>query len=317
MLGSFNIGALAAGALVVCALGTATAIAQPAAGGTPGDQILPPPPTYKANNVTVNEHLGARLPLDARFRTQDGAIVTLGELLHGELPTILTFNYSDCPLLCSLQLNGLTAAMPQAASPGPPTGNAFQIGKHYQIITISLEPNETLEKLTKMRARYIDRLPEAQRATARTGWTFLAAETAGEGAAIRRIAEVVGFAYTFIPERAEWAHPAAVILLSTKGVVTRYVYGIDFEPAVLRESIFKAGLAEPTSAVGFMHRCYFYDPDASNHSRSGVLALRIGAAGFVVLLLGGFGVFHLMRRSGRSRQATVFSPGRRPPGEVS
>ena len=233
----------------------------------PDDEILPPPPTYKASAVDVEEHLGARVPLDARFRTVDGTVVTLGEVLRGELPTILTFNYSDCPMLCSLQLNGLVAALPGAAEAGPPPAGspkrddvAFRVGAQFRIVTISLEPNEPLDRLAKMRDRYLARLPEAQRAAAREGWTFLAAERPGDGAAIRRVAQTVGFNYVYVTERAEWAHPAALIFLSAAGAVTRYVYGIEFAPAMLRESIFKAGLAEPATAVGFMNRCYHYDP---------------------------------------------------------
>ncbi|MBS1121325.1 MAG: SCO1/SenC/PrrC family protein [Deltaproteobacteria bacterium] len=282
--------------------------AAPARDGT--DEILAPPPTYQAGGVTVDEHLGARLPIDAKFRTHDGKSITLGEALRGDLPTILTFNYADCPMLCSMMLNGLTAAMPGAAKPGPAPVNAaaaaagaprsgdvvFRLGAQYRILTISLEPNEKLDKLTKMRTRYIDRLPEDQRADAQAGWTYLT----GDAEEIRRVAEVVGFKYTFIPERAEWAHPAAFIFLSSAGIVTRYVYGIELEPAVLRESIFKAGLAEPATATGFMLRCYHYDPDANNHSRAGMMALRVAAGGFVVLLLVGLGVLHLLRRHSRS-----------------
>src|SRR5262245_18196551 len=80
-----------------------------------GEEILAPPPTYKASIVNVDEQLGAKVPVDARFRDQDGKVVALGQLLAGELPTILTFNYSDCPMLCNLQLNGLTSALPQIA----------------------------------------------------------------------------------------------------------------------------------------------------------------------------------------------------------
>ena len=319
--------------MVIALAGVAdSASAQPGSAVAPGDEIMPPPPTYKANGVTVEEHLGASLPLDARFRTQDGRFVTLGDVLHGELPTILTFNYADCPMLCSQMLNGLTAAMPEAAKPGAPPAGAFnrdsvvfRLGEQYRIVTISLEPSETLDKATKMRERYIERLPEDQRAAARAGWTFLVADIPGKDrggtlpaspvggaeapgidAAIRRVAEAVGFKYVYISERAEWAHPAAFIFASSKGVVTRYVYGITVEPEVLRESIFKAGIAEPATAVGFMLRCYHYDPDANNHSHAAVLALRYGAAGFVVLLIAGFGL--LIRRSSRSRE---------PRGEVS
>jgi len=298
-----------------------------------GEVIVPPPPTFKAGGVTVDEKLGAQLPLGAMFRTHEGKLVTLGSVLAGELPTILTFNYSDCPMLCSLQLNGLTAALPEAAKKGPvlgaendqsvprPSGGtetpdnnlALQLGAHFRIVTISLEPHETLAKMTKMRERYIARLPAEQQARAREGWQFLVAATPGDPAAIRRIAETVGFKYTYITERAEWAHPAALIFLSTRGVVTRYVHGIEFPADMLRESIWKAGLAEPTTSAGFLARCYHYDPGANDHSRAGMLALRLGAAGFLVLLVGGFGLFRLLRRT---RPVHVPRSPSRGPGEV-
>ena len=270
----------------------------------------PPPPTYKGNGATVDEQLGAQVPLDTHFRTADGKHVTLGEVLGGELPTILTFNYSSCPMLCSLQLNGLSTALPAIAEPGPaPAGGkagnvAFRIGVQYRIVTIDLEPTESLATIQKMRDRYIDRLPEAQRAAARAGWTFLVADLPGDGAAIRRVADAVGFHYTYIPERAEWAHPAALIFLSSAGAVTRYVYGIEYEPAMMRETLFKAGQAESSTAVGFLNRCYHFDPDANSHVRAGVLALRVGAAGFIVLLIALFGVLYLVKKHRRHGESS-------------
>jgi protein SCO1 len=255
------------------------------------DAILPPPPTFKGNDVTVEEKLGAKVPLDAKFRTDRGAEVTLGEVLEGELPTILTFNYSDCPLLCNLQLNGLTAVLPTIADKHE--GAMFRAGAQFRIVTISLEPTESGERMAKMRETYLERLPRAHRDLARAGWTMLA----GDAASIRRVADAVGFKYTYLEDRAEWAHPAALIFLSNAGTVTRYVYGIEFDAQMMRESIFKAGISEPATAVGFMNRCYHFDPDANNHSRAGVLALRIGAAGAVVLLLSGLGVMHVIRRN--------------------
>ncbi len=125
---------------VFTALGSRAVLAHPN-GEEPPD--LPPPPTYKATKVLVDEHLGATVPLDARFRTQDGTLVTLGGVFGGsDLPTILTFNYSDCPMLCSLQLNGLTTALPIIAVPGaPPDGAAksdpvaFRLGTQFRIIS--------------------------------------------------------------------------------------------------------------------------------------------------------------------------------------
>lgn len=279
----------------------------------PDDEIPAPPPTYKAGSVEIEEHLGARVPLDARFRTLDGAVTTLGDVLRGDVPAILTFNYSECPMLCNLQLNGLVAVLPRmaapgAAPPGAPAGSArgdvaFRVGEQFRIVTISLEPSEPIERMARMRDRYIARLPEAQREAARRGWTFLLAETPGDAAAIRRVADAVGFKYVYVTERGEWAHPAALILLSAAGAVTRYVNGIEYAPEIMRESIFKAGLAEPAAAVGFLNRCYHYDPAASDHSKVAVVALRIGAAGFAVLLIAGLGTLHLVRRA-KSRSSS-------------
>ena len=310
---SFIVLAGLVGAVALAGAGSAPARAhagavevdQSAAGNKPAapdDEILPPDPTYQANDVTVAEHVGGRIPLEAAFRTQDGTSVTLGDMLRGGLPAILTFNYSDCPMLCNLQLNGLTAALPQLGEAGPTPDRTkgfarFRVGEQFRIVTIDLEPNETLDKVRAMRERYLARIPEDRRATARAGWTFLVAATPGDGAAIHRVAEAVGFRYAYIKERAEWAHPAALILLSASGVVTRYLYGIEFDPMVMRESIYKAGIAEPAAAVGFMIRCYHYDPGANSHARAGVMALRIGAAGFVVLLLTALAVMHVLRRS--------------------
>jgi protein SCO1/2 len=274
----------------------------------PDDEVLAPPPTYQANDVTVVEHIGARVPLDAAFRTQDGTRVTLGDVMRGGLPVILTFNYSDCPMLCSVQLNGLTAALPKVGELGPSPDPSkrdmlFRVGAQVRIVTIDLEPSETLEKAQQMRERYLERIPADQRDAARAGWTFLVAATPGDDASIHRVADAVGFRYTYIKDRAEWAHPAALILLSAAGTVTRYVYGIEFDPKVLRQSIYKAGLAEPLAAAGFLLRCYHYDPGANSHARAGVTALRVGAAASVVLLFGAIGVMHRLRRARRPSPA--------------
>ncbi len=281
------------------------AVAHPSDDG--GDSIMATPGSYKGNDVAVEEHLGARVPRDAAFVTSDGKPTTLGALLGDELPTILTFNYSDCPMLCSLQLNGLVNALPKAAVAAPMPGKAgnvaFKIGLQFKVVTIDLEPTDSLDKLAKMRDRYIERLPEDQRAAAKSGgWTFLRAVIPGDGAAIRRVADAVGFKYHYLPERAEWAHPAALIFLSSAGAVTRYVYGIEFETATMRDSIFKAGQAEASTAVGFMNRCYHYDPDANSHAHAGVVAMRIGAAAFVVLLISAFGLMHFVKKHRRQAE---------------
>jgi protein SCO1 len=326
MIASRNI---LASALLACSMLTAlsanvvradSATAAPSAPTVGSDDFIPPPPpTYKANGVTVDEKLGQQLPYDARFRDQTGAVVTLGEVLSAsDIPTILTFNYSDCPMLCSLQLNGLTAALPSVATPQPLTASqaamisatdaakpmAFALGKQFRLVTIVLEPRQSQAKTVATLEKYIARLPQELQANARKGWTFLSAEFpegSDADASIHRVADAVGFRYTYIKERAEWAHPAALIFVSTQGKVTRYVYGIEFADNIVRESVLGAGMNNPATAVGFMNRCYHFDPDANNYSRAGVIALRVGAVVLIVVMLSAFGVWTLLRRSKNQR----------------
>src|SRR5690606_7856241 len=67
------------------------------------------PPRLKG--VDVEEHLDAQVPQALSFVDDQGRTVLYDEVVRGALPTILTMNYSDCPMLCSLQINALMASM--------------------------------------------------------------------------------------------------------------------------------------------------------------------------------------------------------------
>jgi len=88
-----------------------------------------------------------------------------------------------------------------------PRPGGVRVGVQFRIVTIDLEPNETIDKARAMRERYLARIPEDQRAAARAGWTFLLAAPPGDAAAIHRVADTVGFRYTYIKDRAEWRTP--------------------------------------------------------------------------------------------------------------
>lgn len=307
------LGAIAFGASGVLGLRDARAADGVAGKADPTDFVPQPPPTYKGDKVTVDERLGAPVPGYLEFRDHEGKKVALQEVLRGDLPTILTFNYSDCPMLCSLQLNGLSMVLEELATPTALAAKdtarpelvqdgrkaVVKLGAQFRVITVVLEPTQTLAKTQATRDGYLQKLSEKDRAIAARGWTFLSALDPKDGRAIAALADSVGFRYTYIPERAEWAHPAALIFLSSAGTVTRYVYGTQFEAGVIRESIVKAGLAEPSTAVGFMNRCYHYDPDANNHSRAGVLALRVGAMAFLGVMIVVFVGRRFLRRQPR------------------
>ena len=254
-----------------------------------GDSIPPPPAIFPGNDVTVAEQPRALVPMDAPLRTLDGAATTLGQAIAGDLPTILTFNYSNCPNLCSLQLGALSSSL---------TDVRWRLGRQFRIITIVLDPSESTETTTATRARYVASLPEGSDPA---GWTFLLAPTQAarpaDDATVRRIADAVGFHYTFLADEGQFAHPAALTFLSSDGKVMQYMYGAQFEAKEIDTSIIQAGFGAPSTAVGFMYRCLHWDPGAKSHASEGRSLLRYGAAGFVALMVIILGFFHIVRRT--------------------
>jgi cytochrome oxidase Cu insertion factor (SCO1/SenC/PrrC family) len=107
---------VAASALVVCLLGAA-AMPQPSwsdepaapgaaaeAGATPGAR-----PDDLLARVDVEQKLGTPLPLDTHLRDELGNDLTLGSFF-GPRPVVLALVYYECPMLCTLVLNGLLRA---------------------------------------------------------------------------------------------------------------------------------------------------------------------------------------------------------------
>ena len=283
------------------AIAISVAMAAPRAhahGADAGDYIPTPPPQFDGLGVT--ELTGAKLPLDVGFRDQDGKDVVLGDYFKDDLPVILTFNYSDCPMLCSLQLGSLTQTLPSLD---------FQPGAQFKIVTIDLEPRETPARAKETRQKYIDRLPIVRRAGALKGWTFLVARSSdaamGNPVSIHRVADAVGFHYKYIPERNEYAHPAALIFVTSRGMVSRYIGGTDYPADLVKSSVVLAGLSETATSSGFINNCFHYEP--GGHARVAVVAMRVGAVAFIVLFFSALGVWRLLRRSRSHHHGVVRS----------
>ena len=280
--------AVIASALVAWALASHSASAAIAADGEP---TTPAPAPLAA--VRVDEQLGAQVPLSLRFRDHQGREVSLGELVRGDLPVVLTFNYASCPMLCSMQLNGLVAALPDMK---------LAAGRQFRVITVVIEPREELARAVDMREGYLDKLGEhdttLRSSAAGDGWSFLLAATEGDDRAIRALADAVGVRYHYVADRAEWAHPGVLVFLSPSGTVTRYVHGIQFDPVELRQSVMRAGVAEPSASVGFLQRCFHWDPTANSKARFGRQLMMFGAGVFAAVLIIAVGLAHYLRRAG-------------------
>jgi protein SCO1 len=191
--------------------------------------------------VGIDEHLGAFVPLDARFTLEDGSPTSLGSLIHA--PTILALVYYKCPNACDFLLTGMASVL--KLLPATP-------GKDYQVITLTIDDHETVADALKSKKIGLESIeapfpPEA--------WRFLT----GKESDIRAVADAIGF--HFVRNGDDFEHPLGLVILSPRGKIVRYITGTDFLPVDLKMSIMEAstGTVGPTIAK-VLRFCFSYDP---------------------------------------------------------
>ncbi len=238
------------------------------------------------HGVAVTEHLGSALPLDLPFKDNTGRAVKLRDYFDGKHPVIITLNYSNCPMLCSLELTGLAKGMKQLE---------WRAGDQFRVLTVSLDPTESNELSTRTRARYL-RL--YGRPGADAGWQFLR----GTDADVHKLAKAIGFSYNYDPEKKQYYHPAVIAMATPKGVIARYMYGIQFNPQTLRLGLVESSQGKIGTTIDkILLFCCAYDPKEGNYSLVASKVMSLGGA-LTVIVLGGFlGSLWLFERRRRKR----------------
>ena len=225
--------------------------------------------------VGVEEHFDAQVPIDLEFRNSNGEKVRLSDYFDSEKPVILTLNYYRCPMLCGLQLNGFLNGLKDLQ---------WTPGERFEIVTISIDPLETPELAKEKKANYLKQLAQDG---AGKGWHFL---TGGEPN-IKAVAESVGFNYTYDEETAQYAHAAALMVLTPDGRVARYLYGIEYPKSDLRLALVEASEGKIGSPFDqLLLYCFHYDPTGRRYSPVAMNIMRVGGGATVLILGAGLGL---------------------------
>lgn len=218
----------------------------------------------QTDGLEVTEKLRAQLPAEATLRDPDGATVRLGDLFDGRRPIVLTFNYENCPQLCSMQLGGFVDALNKEIS--------WTVGEQFRVVTVGLDPTETDEQAQRFRARVLEQYRGGAAETARSGWAFLR----GDEKTVRALADAAGYGFKYVPERNEYAHTATIVLLTPEGQVSRYLYGINFDPQVLRLSLAEtADRAFVSTRDKILLSCFVFDPTSHSYTMSAWTATKV------------------------------------------
>lgn len=258
--------------LVALALAPAAARAQEVAPGLPSSSQ-----PLALRDVGYDQKLGERVPLDIVLRDETGAPVSLAAAV-GDKPTVLSLVYYECPMLCTLTLNGLVSALNVLP---------FEPGREFSLVTVSFDAREKPEQAQKRKQAYLSRYHKP----GAPAWRFLT----GDQEALDRLTKAVGFRYAWDERSQQFAHPAGIVVLTPDGRIARYLYGVEYAPKDLRLGLIEASQGRIGSPVDkLLLYCYQYDPMQGKY---GAVVLRVvRVAGVATLLgLGGFVIVALRR----------------------
>ena len=218
---------------------------------------------YQVREVTIEQKLGEKIPLDLPLRNSEGKLVKTGHFFDGTKPTILTLNYSDCPMLCNVQLNQLTKSLRQLD---------LEIGEDFNILTVSIDPKESTEKSRDTKDKYVQQLTSGQ-PNADKGWTFCTADQP----IITKLADTVGFRYRYDRKTGEYYHAAMLAFVSPDGVISRYSLSVAFPVNDLRKAIIEAGDGTVGTVIDqAILWCFQFDPDANSYTMVGRKVMYFG-----------------------------------------
>ena len=227
-------------------------------------------------DVEFDQKLNSQIPLDLSFTDERGVPVQLRQYFGGK-PIILNFVYYKCRDLCPLLLDGMVRTL---------RGVSFDIGTEFDVLTVSIDPHDNAALAAAQKRDFLARYgrPGSER-----GWHFLT----GEEAAIDKLAEAVGFHYSFDATTGEFAHATGIVLLTPTGKTSRYFYGIEFSPRDVRLGLVEAGERKIGTPIDqLLLFCYHYDPVTGKYGpfvtnlvRLGGLITAVGLAGFILWML--------------------------------
>ena len=227
-----------------------------------------------SENIGVDSMTGDMIPMGLQFRDTDGVLTELGSLFDGKQPVMLSFNYSDCPKLCSTQLQNMTQTLRAVKK-------KFKVNDHFQMISISIDPNEQTVRLRETENKYIKQYNEPG---TEDGWHFMT----GKQAEIKKLADACGFRYRYIARQKYYSHPPVFILISPEGKIVRYIHGLNYEVATIEQALIESAegkIGSPINWLSYGLGCYVYDESSGQYNFQSMMIMKIGAAITVIALL--------------------------------
>ena len=212
--------------------------------------------------VGFDQNLDRLLPLDVPFTDENGGAVRIGDYF-GARPVVLAFVYYGCPMLCLQSLSSLASTL-GVLSENP--------GEDFEVVSVSIDPRETPALALAKKAHYVER---SGKPSIGRGWHYLT----GTEANIQRLTKAAGFRYVWDESTQQYAHPAGIVIATTEGKLSRYLFGIDYGPRDLRLALLDAAnekIGSPLQRA--LLYCYHYDLATGRYSLAIMRIVQIAGA---------------------------------------
>jgi protein SCO1/2 len=169
------------------------------------------------------------------------------------------------------------------------------------MISISFDPNETHELASQKKKIYVRR---NNRPGAAEGWHFLT----GNASSIEAITDAVGFNYVYDETEQQFVHGSAIMVVTPKGIVSHYFFGIEYPTDDLRLALVEAS----ENKLGTVYDqvllyCFHYDPTRGKYGVVIMNVIRLAGVG-TLLVMGSF-MFVMFRRDRRAKNIGPTSTG--------
>ncbi|MBL91055.1 MAG: hypothetical protein CMH56_04485 [Myxococcales bacterium] len=235
------------------------------------DNILPATHEPKMlKDAEIQPELGKKLPLGTEWTDHTGKQVTLGDYFKNEIPTIVTLGYYKCPMLCDLVLNALVDGL---------KGVGLDLGKDFQIVTMSISPEEGTELAAKKRGSYLRSLGYTEKSQ---GWAF----HTGTQESIDTVTKSLGFGFNKDAESGEYAHAAGIYIATPDGILNNVLFGLMYEAKDLRFALLEAGKGKIGQLLDrIVLSCFQYNAEVGTYTVYVWGLMRLAAILTVLLLM--------------------------------
>lgn len=223
--------------------------------------------------IGFEEKQGQYADLNVRLVNEAGDTVLLKDVINK--PTILNLVYFQCAGTCSPLMWGISKFI---------DGMDLQLGKDYEVLTISFDPTERIKLGINKKASYISTMKKKEDAK---NWLFFVSDSID----IAKLTKSVGFNYQQV--NGQFVHPTGLIALAADGKIVRYLRGIDFLPFDIKITLVEAAKGKIGPSINrLLAVCYGYDSKGNqfvfNVTRvSAIVILFIVVTIFIILSLSG------------------------------